>query len=209
MASLSRTADGEPIVSVVFCYLGQLAEGERLLWRLWTLVPESDDIRLLPYRAFQRALNDGFPPRQQHYWMAGSLTELDATAIDVMVDFVKRMPSPNSGVGLRQLHGAASRVDATATAYPHREQRYDFLIFSQWPDPLDSPRNIGWTREFFDAMAPFCSSGVYLNNLGDAGDARVKQAYGPNYDRLVALKTKYDPTNLFRHNQNIAAADGG
>jgi hypothetical protein len=77
------------------------------------------------------------------------------------------MPSPNSGVGLQQLHGAASGVDATATAYPHRDQRYDFLILSQWPDPLDSPGNIAWTREFFEAMRPFLSSGVYVNNLGD------------------------------------------
>lgn len=123
--------------------------------------------------------------------------------IDVLVDFVARMPSNNSGVGLQQLHGVAGRVDPTATAFPHRGDRYDCLILSQWPDAADSEPNIAWTRELFDAIQPFVAAGVYVNNLGDEGELRVKQAYGPNYDRLVALKTKYDPTNCFAQNHNI------
>jgi hypothetical protein len=90
-----------------------------------------------------------------------------------------------------------------ATAFPHRGNRYDCLILSQWPEPDQSPQNIMWTRELFDAIAPFAADGVYVNNLGDEGAPRVRQAYGANYERLVELKARYDPTNLFQHNQNV------
>jgi FAD/FMN-containing dehydrogenase len=113
------------------------------------------------------------------------------------------MPSSISGVGLQQMHGAASRVDPTATAFPYRDEHYDFLILSQWADRSDSEENIRWTRAFFEAMQPFFESGVYVNNLGEEGEDRIKEAYGAHYERLVALKDKYDPTNLFRLNQNI------
>jgi FAD/FMN-containing dehydrogenase len=203
MASLSRTPERDVAVSVAVCYAGPIAKGDRLLRPLRALGPQSESIQSMSYGEWQHALDAGFPPGQQHYWKAGSLTVLDDAAIDVMLDFVTRMPASNSGVGLQQLHGAASRVDATTTAYPHRDERHDCLILSQWPDSTESRDNIAWTRDFFDAMRPFFSPGVYVNNLGDEGELRVKQAYGGNYDQLVTLKTKYDPTNLFRHNQNI------
>ena len=116
------------------------------------------------------------------------------------------MPSGSSGVGLQQLHGAAARVDPGATAYPHRGDRYDCLILSQWPDPAEAGPNVAWTQELFAALEPHVAAGVYVNNLGDEGERRVRQAYGPNYDRLAALKQAYDPTNVFHHNQNIRPA---
>jgi FAD/FMN-containing dehydrogenase len=201
--SVSRTPDGDVVVSIAVCHAGPVAQADRLLEPLRVLGPESDAIQPVSYQALQQASDAGFPPGQQHYWKASWLTDLDDQAIDVLVDFVARMPSQTSGVGLQQLHGAAARVDPTETAYPHRSNRYDCLILSQWPDPAESPQNIAWTRELFDAMQPFFAAGVYVNNLGEEGELRVKQAYGPNYDRLVALKTRYDPTNFFRHNHNI------
>jgi hypothetical protein len=120
-----------------------------------------------------------------------------------MAEYVSEIPSPATGVGLQQMHGAASRVDPTATAFPHRDEHYDFLILSQWADPAESERNVQWTRSLFEAMEPFFEGGVYVNNLGDEGEDRVREAYGANYERLQALKGKYDPTNLFRLNQNI------
>jgi FAD/FMN-containing dehydrogenase len=102
----------------------------------------------------------------------------------------------------------AARVDPSATAFPHRGgNRYDFLILSQWDDPADSEENIRWTRAFFEAMDPFLERGVYVNDLGEAEEDRVRAAYGANYERLAALKQKYDPTNLFRVNQNIRPGD--
>jgi FAD/FMN-containing dehydrogenase len=201
--SLSRPGGGEPIVSVVVCYASGAEHADRLLQPLRSLGPESDGIELMPYVALQSASDEGYPLGQQHYWKSGFLTEVEDGLIDVMLDFVARMPSAASGVGLQQLHGAAGRVDTSATAFPHRGDRYDCLILSQWPDRADSEENLAWTSELFDALDPFLATGVYVNNLGDEGEQRVKQAYGPNYHRLAALKAKYDPTNLFQHNQNI------
>ena len=113
------------------------------------------------------------------------------------------MPSFASGVGLQQMHGVASRVAPSATAFPHRAEQYDFLILSQWSDATDSDRNIEWTKALFEAMQPHLEDSVYVNNLGDEGPARVQAAYGENYPRLAALKRTYDPDNLFRSNQNI------
>lgn len=114
------------------------------------------------------------------------------------------MPSAFSGIGLQHMGGAASRVPASATAFAHRAEQYDMLILSQWPAPADSDRNIAWTRELFAAMEPHLADAVYVNNLGDEGQDRVRAAYGANYPRLVEVKRTYDGDNLFRLNQNIA-----
>jgi FAD/FMN-containing dehydrogenase len=115
------------------------------------------------------------------------------------------MPSPYTGIGLQQITGAASRVAPDATAFAHRGRLYDCLILSQWDDPADSPDNVRWTRELFDAIAPH-ARGVYVNNLGEEGSDRVRDAYGGNYDRLAVVKSVYDPDNVFRLNQNIRPA---
>lgn len=144
-----------------------------------------------------------FPSGQLHYWKSGWLRHVTDEAIETMIRLVPQMPSPTTGVGLQHLDGAASRVDRSATAFPHRAEQYDFLILSQWPDAADSARNIEFTREFFEAMQPHLEDSVYVNNLGDEGQGRIRAAYGENYQRLTALKRKYDPANLFRLNQNI------
>jgi len=204
VASLGISPDGSPVVSVTVCYCGAIEEGEQVLRPLREFAsPLEDGIQPMAYRTLQSAPDAGFPFGRQHYWKSSYLNHLSNQAIDVMVGFVGEMPSPISGVGLQQMHGAASRVAPAATAFPHRDEHYDFLILSQWADSADSAKNIEWTRAFFDAMQPFFERGVYVNNLGEEGEDRVQAAYGANYDRLLALKNKYDPTNLFRFNQNI------
>lgn len=201
--SLSRPGGGELAVSIAVCIVDAFENAAGLLARLRGLGPEVDSIEPMPYLALQAAADEGFPPGQHHYWKSGFVNAIDDELIDVLLDFVARMPSPGSGVGLQQLHGAAGRVDPSATAFAYRGDRYDCLILSQWPDPSESEQNVAWTAELFDALGPFFGAGVYVNNLGEDDDQRVKQAYGANYDRLAALKTKYDPTNLFRNNHNI------
>jgi FAD/FMN-containing dehydrogenase len=202
-ASLGRTPDGAVTVSLGVCFAGRLSRGERLLAPLRRLGPEIDALATMSYLALQQAADEGFPPGQQHYWKSGYLTELGDEVIDVMLDYVARMPSDISGVGLQRLHGAAGRVPPGATAFPHRGDRYDCLILSQWPDRARSDENILWTGELFAAIRPYLATGVYVNNLGADDAGRISQAYGPNYERLAAVKTRYDPTNLFRHNHNV------
>jgi FAD/FMN-containing dehydrogenase len=203
-ALLGRAPDGSLVAGITVCYCGAIEEGERVLRPLRAFgSPLEDGIRPMAYTALQSAPDEGFPPGQQHYWKSSNLEHLSDEAIEVMVRLVKEMPSPSSGMGLQQMHGAASRVDPAATAFPHRDEHYDLLMLSQWANPADSEENVRWTRELFEAMQPFVGKGVYVNNLGEEEGDRVKEAYGEHYERLVALKDRYDPTNLFRLNQNV------
>jgi hypothetical protein len=203
-ASLGVAPDGSGVVVVSVCYCGAPEEGERVLRPLREFgSPLADNIQPMAYTTLQSAPDAGFPPGRRHYWKSSYLKDLSDDAVEVMVRFVSEMPSLTTGVGLQQMHGAASRVDPTATAFPHRDEHYDFLILSQWADTAETERNVEWTRSFFEAMGPFFEEGVYVNNLGDEGEDRVRAAYGANFERLLAVKGKYDPTNLFRLNQNI------
>jgi FAD/FMN-containing dehydrogenase len=205
VASLGTGPDRRPLVSVAVCYCGSLERGEQVLRPLREFGPPvADTIAPMAYRTLQSASDAGFPTGQQHYWKSGWLEDLSEGAIDVLLDFVARNPSPaTTGVGLQHMHGAASRVEASATAFAHRAEQYDCLILAQWPDPEVSAENIEWTRAFHKALEPFLSGGVYVNDLGEEGVDRVRAAYGTNYERLVELKNGYDPTNLFRVNHNI------
>jgi hypothetical protein len=124
-----------------------------------------------------------------------------------MVHYHANRPSPLCQVAIEELGGMVGRIDSDETAFAHRDKRYSLLIVGMSPDPAESDKICRWASEFWEAMRPFSSDGVYVNYLGqeaDEGAERVKAAYGPEkYERLVALKNKYDPTNLFRRNQNI------
>jgi FAD/FMN-containing dehydrogenase len=205
-ASVSLDADHRPVVSVGVCYAGAIEQGEEVLRPLRGRVGViADDIAPIGYAALQSSKDSGFPSGRQHYWKASFLRDLSEDAIETVLRGVAEAPSPFTGVGFQQMTGVASRVPATATAFPHRDRHYDFLILSQWDDPADTSRNTDWTRTLFDAMAPFLEQAVYANNLGnEEGVDRVRSAYGPNYARLAELKSKYDSGNLFRLNHNVA-----
>jgi FAD/FMN-containing dehydrogenase len=114
------------------------------------------------------------------------------------------MLSPMSMVLFFHMHGAATRVDPNETAFGLRDDQWDYDVISQWTDPAESSDHIQWTRNFWTAVEPFATGEVYVNHLdAEEGTTRIRAAYGRNYDRLVALKNRYDPTNLFRLNQNI------
>jgi FAD binding domain/Berberine and berberine like len=203
-ASLALTPTGEPTVSIAICYCGPIDEGERVLRPLRTFQsPVEDGIQPIPYTVLQSARDEGFPSGRMHYWKSGWLRDLTDAAIETLMRFIPQMPSSESGVGLQQMHGAASRVAPSATAFPHRAEQHDFLIGSQWSDATDSDRNVEWTMTLFEAMQPHLEESVYVNNLGDEGADRVRAAYGQNHSRLAAVKRTYDPDNLFRANQNI------
>ncbi|MGH8774875.1 MAG: FAD-binding oxidoreductase [Jiangellaceae bacterium] len=142
-ASLAMTPAGEPTVSIAVCYCGPIDEGEHVLRPLRTFQsPVDDGIQPMPYTVLQSARDEGFPAGRLHYWKSGWLRDVTGGAIETLMHFVPQMPSSATGVGLQRMHGAASRVGPSATAFPHRAEQHDFLIGSQWSDPAHSDRNV-------------------------------------------------------------------
>jgi FAD/FMN-containing dehydrogenase len=197
--------DGTRMVAIVVCYCGAVAEGEKVLQPLRTFgAPIADLIRPLPYVEMQSLFDESMPPGRLHYWKANFLRTVSDDAIELLVEAATTMPSPTALVILQQMHGAASRVSATATAFAQRHEQYNFEIISNWTDPVESEKNVKWARASWAAMQPFVEQNVYVNNLlEEEGEEGVRAAYGPNYKRLAELKNTYDPTNFFRVNHNI------
>ncbi len=196
--------DGTPAAAVNLCYCGSSDEGKRVVQRLRSFgQPAFDSVQPMSYVGLQSMLDAAVPLGRRHYWKSSFVRRASDEAIEIMVDFMSRKPSPMTFSYLMHAHGATVRVKPSETALAHRTDAYDFAMISQWSDPAADERNVVWTREFFEAMQAHVENGVYVNNLGDEGEDRVRAAYGPNYDRLVGLKRKYDSTNFFRLNQNI------
>jgi FAD/FMN-containing dehydrogenase len=199
--------DGAPAAAVNLCYCGPVEQGERIICPLRSFgTPIFDSAQPRSYVGLQSMLDAGVPLGNRHYWKSSFVRRPSDGAVEAMVDFMARKASPMTFAYLQHAHGATARVKPSETAFSHRVESFDFAIISQWPDAAADERNVSWTREFFDAMRPHVESGVYVNNLGDEGEERIRAAYGPNYDRLARLKRKYDPTNFFRLNQNIRPA---
>ncbi len=197
--------DGVPVFAVAACYCGSLPEGEKVLKPLRTFgSPVADLFGTMSYLQIQSMFDPFFPPGRHTYVKSNFIRKLDDEVIETLAEYAKTRPSPYTfAPGVEHWHGAATRVAATDTAFPHRGYSYNFIAWSNWADPSDSGKNIQWTRKFWEAMRPSLVEGSYGNYLSDEGDAFARAAYGPNYERLVALKNKYDPTNLFRMNHNI------
>ena len=206
-AGFAVAPDGTHLLGIGVAWFGDLEAGSRLLKPLRGFEqPLVDEIGPLSYVDLQRGGDGAFPTGRRHYWKGGFLRRLGPEAIDVLVHFAITRPSLPTVIGLQQMHGAAARVAPTETAFAHRHDQWDCLMLSQWDSAADDDKNIRWTREFHAAMAPYLERGVYVNDLGDDEPDRVRAAYGANYERLVAIKAKYDPRNFFRGNQNVAAA---
>jgi FAD/FMN-containing dehydrogenase len=158
----------------------------------------------MPYSAAQVMADALWPRNFQNYWKSDFLKGLPDEAIDTIDEQFTTVPSPMTTVVIEHNgEGAMNRVDQGDTAFRHRDSSYNLLITSMWADPKDAERNISWTRNFAHAMSPFASGAVYVNYLGSEGQGRVHAAYGANFDRLAAIKRKYDPENIFNLNQNI------
>ena len=203
-AALLTGPQGDALVAVLVCYIGPLEEADRVLTSLRTLGPPlADLVRPMKYLETQSLLDESYPPGRLHYWKSSFMSSLSDEAVSTMIRYHAAKPSQLSAIVLQQMHGVAARVDPGHIAFRHRKSQYDFLILSQWADHAQSEQNVRWTRELWETMQPFLERDVYVNDLGEEGEDRVRDAYGQNYERLVGLKKKYDPTNLFRLNQNI------
>ncbi len=196
---------GVPLAAFIICHCGPPERAEKDVRPLLGFgSPALVQVGPMPYPAMNMILDDGFPRGALNYWKSSFIRALNDEAIDVMVDRFATCPSPMSGIVLEHFHGAATRIGVSDTAVPHREPGYNFVIVSVWMDPVTTDKNIAWTRTTYADMEPHFVRRRYVNYLGDdeVKDA-IRSAYGPNYSRLVEIKRRYDPGNLFRLNQNI------
>jgi len=204
--ALATLPDGTQAAGVLGCYAGSVADGERVLGPLRASGPLlADQLGPIPYIALQSIPENFNPPGMRNYWKSDYLTQLSDDAIDLLVEEYPSVPAPYTHVIIEQMGGAVSRIREDDTAVSHRDARYNAAIIGMWAEPAEDERTIGWVRRLWESLRPFTSGGVYVNyQMADEGEDRLRGAYGPEkYERLVALKDKYDPTNLFRLNQNI------
>lgn len=197
---------------VLFCglFAGPIEEGTRALQPLVDFgTPLIDFSGVKPYIAAQQAFDADYPDGMRYYWKSLNLVRLDDAAIDRIVAHAHQQPSVLSTTDLWHIGGAVTRADAGASAFHGRHAAFLLNPEANWQDPRDDEANIRWARQFVEDMREFSDGGRYLNFAGfqEEGDVMMRSAFGPHYVRLVALKQEYDPTNLFRLNQNIPPVD--
>jgi FAD/FMN-containing dehydrogenase len=165
-----------------------------------------EHVGAVPYTAWQQVFDPLLTPGARNYWKSHNFTTLSDAALDTIVRYAGDLPTPQSEIFLGQIGGKANALPPEATAYPHRNVMFAMNVHTRWTDPGDDQRCVAWARDFFGASAPYASGSVYINFLTQEEDSRIKEAYGPNYDRLTRVKQQYDPRNLFHFNQNIRPA---
>ena len=199
--------NGKPAFASIACYCGTLDEGEKALRPLRTVAkPLLDSIQPRSYLEMQSLLDATWPPGRHYYNKAHNIRRLSDEAVETILKYSATLPTVLTNIALQQLHGAASRIPVHETAFPHRYDHYDLLVHPATDNPPDTDKMVRWARECWKALEPFAERAVYVNALEDAseeGEARVREAYGPNYEKPVSLKSKYDPQNMFRQNSNI------
>ncbi len=194
---------------VVWCFTGPLDQAEEVFKPIRSFGPPALDlVGPMPYPMLQSMFDGLYPPGHQWYWRADFVNELSDEAIALHVKYGSEMPTMQSSMHMYPINGAAHRVGNDETAWAYRDANWAEVIVGVDPDPANNDRIISWTKDYWDALHPYSAGGAYVNFMMDEGQERVQATYGDNYERLVAIKNKYDPTNLFRVNQNIRPKGG-
>ncbi|RME71618.1 MAG: FAD-binding oxidoreductase, partial [Verrucomicrobia bacterium] len=204
---LPEDVHGTDVMVLAFCYNGDPAEGEKLIDPVRGFGnAHGEHLGAMPFVAWQQAFDPLLTPGERNYWKSHNFTELSDDLFDVTVKYATEIPDPQCEIFIAQLGGAINRVAPDATAYAHRNTQFVINVHGRWSAAADDDRCIGWARAFFDATAGFANGGVYVNFMTAEESARVPNAFGPNFERLAAIKARYDPNNLFNQNQNIMPA---
>ena len=196
---------GHKLAAMVVFHTGEAEQAEQDLapFTSWGS-PLVVDVGRMPYPVMNTLLDAGYPAGALNYWLSSFTRGLTDELIDTVVERFTSVPSPMTVVLLEHFHGAVTRIGVTDAAVPHRTEGWNLLVPSVWMDPAATDENIAWTRETHKALAPHLDERRWLNYLDDdQGDDAVRAAYGPNYARLLEVKRRYDPENVFRHNHNI------
>jgi FAD/FMN-containing dehydrogenase len=201
---LPEHVHGQEVVILAVFYAGDRAEGEKLIEPLRSFGDaHGEHLGAQPYIEWQQAFDPLLTRGARNYWKSHNFTELRDGVLDAIVDFAGKLPSPQCEIFIGFIAGAANRVSADAMAYFHRDAKFVLNVHGRWDDAAHDEIGIAWAREFFQASAPYASAGAYVNFMTEEEGNRVAAAYGANYDRLIQIKKRYDPKNIFHLNQNI------
>jgi FAD/FMN-containing dehydrogenase len=198
---------GKEVMVLALCYAGDMAAGEKAVAPLRALgKPIADVVSPHPFVGWQAAFDPLLTPGARNYWKSHDFARISDAAVDAIVEYAGRLPTPECEIFVAHMGGAMNRVAADATAYPHRDAEFVMNVHTRWREPGQDAECVQWAREFFDQTAPHATGGVYVNFMPEDETDRTQGAYGANFGRLAAIKAKYDPGNLFRMNQNIRPA---
>ena len=203
---LPKEIHGKPIIALFVCHSGSVADGERLLAPIKRFgSPVGDAVQRRPYVSQQSLLDATQPKGRRYYWKSEYLATLEPEMIDKVIEHAGRMRSPHSAIVIFPIQGALNEHPDDHSAAGNRDAAFVLNITASWEKADDDAANIEWARTAWRDMRRFSTGGTYVNFLTEEeGDDRIKAAYGKNHARLVEIKTKWDPTNLFRLNKNIA-----
>ena len=185
-------------------YAGDIAVGTELVEPLRGFGnPHGEHVGAQPYVAWQQAFDPLLTPGARNYWKSHNFTHLSDGAVNAMIEFAGKLPSSQCEIFIGFIGGAPNRIPENAMAYGHRDAKFVLNVHGRWNGLEEDTAGIEWARAFFKASAPYASAGAYTNFMTEDEVDRVGAAYGANYNRLVEIKRKYDPQNIFHYNQNI------
>ena len=195
---------GKTFCIIVSCWAGPLEKGEKALEPIRKVAPiVAQHVGPMPFPALNSLFDPLLPAGLQHYWKADFATSLTDGAIKAHLEHGPKVPVVNSTMHIYPINGACNRVPADATAFAYRDAKFATVIAGMWPDPADNEKNIKWVKDYYQAVHPHSLPGGYVNFMAGDDQDRIKDNYKGNYDRLVGIKRKYDPGNLFHLNRNI------
>jgi hypothetical protein len=204
---LPASIHGKEVIIFALFHAGDPVRGQALFEAVRRFgVPAGEHIGVQPLTAWQSAFDPLLTPGARNYWKSHNFARLDDGLFDLVLKYLREFPSPHTEIFIGQLGGATSRVAPDATAYSERSAEYVMNVHGRWETAAEDNAGIAWCRRLFDEAAPFATGGVYVNFLTEDESDRVSKAYGGNYRRMAQIKARYDPSNLFRLNQNVKPA---
>jgi FAD/FMN-containing dehydrogenase len=196
---------GREVVVLAMCHIGPRADAEAATAELRKIgKPIADVVGPMPFAGWQGAFDPLLTPGARNYWKSHDVASFGTDAVDIIRSAIETLPTEECEVFLAHVGGAMTRVPAAATAWPNRAPHFVVNVHTRWRSPSDDERCRTWARRFHERLAPHAMGSVYVNFIPDGDTARVSDVYGPNFERLAAIKRLVDPANLFRTNQNIA-----
>ena len=201
---LPEEVHGKMVTVLAVFYDGDTNKGKQLIDLVRNFGSKhGEHVGVQPYTAWQQAFDPLLTPGARNYWKSHNFKELEDGVFNKMIEYGGKLPSSQCEIFLALISGLANRIPSSATAYSSRDAKFVMNVHARWENIANDEKCIDWARSFFKSTAPFASDGAYVNFMTEEEQNRVSAAYGSNYERLVEIKTKYDPENIFHMNQNI------